>query len=123
MTGAEACNDRGYPMSNFAIISHLPSREIAPGVLMRSMHLEKVMVTFVELDDGAVVPEHGHPHEQITVVISGRLRFRLGGDESVMGPGEAVAIPAGARHSAVAEGGPCVVYDCWSPIREDYVLD
>ncbi|RPI96097.1 MAG: cupin domain-containing protein [Spirochaetales bacterium] len=110
-------------MSNFAIISNLRSREIAPGVVMRSAHLEKVMVTFVDLGEGAVVPEHSHHHEQITVVISGKLRFRLGEEEALMGPGEAVTIPSGVRHAAVAEGGPCVAYDCWSPVREDYVLD
>ncbi len=110
-------------MTNFAVISKLPSREIAPGVIMRSVHLEKAMVTFVDLEEGAVVPEHAHPHEQITVLISGTLRFRLDDEERVMAPGEAVTIPSGTKHAAVAEGGPCVVYDCWSPVRDDYVLD
>jgi len=110
-------------LKHFATISDLPSREIAPGVLMRSVHLENVMVTFVEIREGAVVPEHSHPHEQITVVISGRLRFRLGGSERLMRAGETVAIPPGYAHSAVAEGGACVVYDCWSPVRKDYILD
>ncbi|HSV98177.1 MAG TPA: cupin domain-containing protein [Spirochaetota bacterium] len=110
-------------MSNFAIIFKLPTKEIAPGVIMRSVHLDRVMVTFVDLGEGAVVPEHSHPHEQITVVISGKLRFRVGEEETVMGPGEVVTIPSGIRHAAVAEDGPCVAYDCWSPVREDYVLD
>ncbi len=109
-------------MNHFATISDLPSKEIAPGVLMRSVHLEKVMVTFVRIREGAVVPEHSHPHEQITVVISGRLRFRLGESEKLMEAGETVTIPSGCAHAAVAEGGDCVVYDCWSPVRSDYIL-
>lgn len=40
-----------------------------------------------------------------------------------MRAGETVAIPPGYAHSAVAEGGACVVYDCWSPVRKDYILD
>lgn len=110
-------------MNNFATISELPSKEIEPGVLMRSVYLENVMVTFVEIREGAVVPAHSHVHEQITVVISGRLRFRLGESERLMQAGETVAIPSGCPHSAIAEGGACVVYDCWSPVRKEYILE
>jgi unsaturated pyranuronate lyase len=38
------------------------------------------------LASGAVVPEHSHDNEQIATVVSGRLRFWLDGEETVLPP-------------------------------------
>jgi quercetin dioxygenase-like cupin family protein len=52
---------------------------------------------------GAV--RHTHPNEQIMVVLSGRLRFRVADEERLLLPGDAVLIPSGTPHEceAVAE--------------------
>lgn len=105
------------------VIEELAAKEIAPHVTLRSVYLEKVMVTFVDFEEGAVVPVHSHAHEQISLVISGSLLFTVGGEERKVNPGEVVVVPSGVEHGARAEGGPCLAYDCWSPIRQDYVLD
>jgi quercetin dioxygenase-like cupin family protein len=116
-------NTRGEDTSmNFRRISELTKRDIVHGVHMGEVHLENLMITFVNLDEGAVVPEHSHPHEQITVVISGSLRFSLADEERIIDAGCAVTIPSNVRHSAVAVGGPCIAYDSWSPVREDYII-
>ncbi len=105
------------------VIKDLASKELAPGVRLRSAYLENVMVTFVDFEEGATVPMHSHPHEQISLVISGRLLMEIDGEEKQIKPGEVALVPSGAEHGAKAAFGPCVAYDCWSPIREDYVLD
>jgi len=105
------------------VIKELPNKELAPGVTMRSAYLTQVMVTFVDLADGSVVPEHSHPHEQISVIVSGQLLFSVEGEERLVRGGEVVLIASGARHGVKVVGGPAVAYDCWSPIREDYILD
>ncbi len=105
----------------YNVISELPCREMAPGVTMRQVHLENVMVTFVELEEGAVVPPHSHEHEQISLVISGSLFFNVEGAERLVKCGEAVLIPSGAEHSVSAISGPAVAYDCFSPVRKDYI--
>lgn len=105
------------------VIQEQPCKELAPGVVMRSAYLDKVMVTFVDLEEGSVVPPHSHPHEQISVIISGRLLFTVEGKEKVVKGGEVVLVPSGAEHSVLTLDGPAVAYDCWSPIREDYILD
>ena len=107
----------------FKVIRELPSKQLAPGVTMRSVFLKNVMVTFVELSAGAVVPLHSHPHEQISVMISGSLLFKVAGEERTARAGEVVLIPSGVEHGVVAAEGPALVYDCWSPIRQDYILD
>ena len=105
------------------VIKELKSKELAPGVTLRSVYLTKAMVTFVDLAAGSVVPEHSHPHEQISVIISGQLRFRVDDEERLVKAGEVVVVPANARHGVKVVGGPAVAYDSWSPVREDYVLE
>ncbi|MFO8058418.1 MAG: cupin domain-containing protein [bacterium] len=105
----------------YKVISDLPCREMVPGITMREVHLEKVMVTFVELEEGAVIPPHSHEHEQISLIISGSLFFNVDGEERLVKPGEVVVIPSGVEHSVSAVSGPAVAYDCFSPVRKDYV--
>jgi unsaturated pyranuronate lyase len=105
------------------IIKDLPNKELADGVVMRSAYLKNVMVTFVDLAQDSVVPLHSHPHEQISVIISGRMKFSVDGEEREVGPGEVVLVPSDAEHGVEVTEGPAVAYDCWSPVREDYILD
>jgi quercetin dioxygenase-like cupin family protein len=105
------------------VIKDLPSKELAPGVVMRSAYLNNVMVTFVDLADGSVVPVHSHPHEQMSVMIEGSLLFTVAGEDKLVHAGEVVLVPSGVEHGVKAVAGKAVAYDCWSPIREDYILD
>jgi len=41
---------------------------------------------------------HTHPNEQIQVLVKGKARYRVAGEEKVLGPGEAVLIPANTEH-------------------------
>lgn len=104
------------------IIRNLPSRELAPGIALREAHLRNVMVSFIQLQPGAKVKEHRHPHEQISVVISGRLRLTVAGETAVLEAGQGRLVPANALHSAEALEAEVWAYDSFSPIREDYVM-
>ena len=102
-------------------IKELPGRELAPGIFMRPAHLEKVMVTFIDLKAGSTVPLHSHPHEQITVMISGELVYNVGGEEQPVVAGDVVLIPSGVEHGVRAMVDS-VAYDCFSPIRQEYII-
>jgi quercetin dioxygenase-like cupin family protein len=91
----------------------------AAGIERRAVYLKDVMLTFFEFEDGAAVPRHNHPHEQITYVIRGSLEFTLDGETRLLHAGEGASVPAGVAHNAVARGKTAVL-DGWSPIREDY---
>lgn len=57
-----------------------------------------VFETFVQ-PDGFVAAAHVHPkQEERFEVISGRLGLKVGGQDIVAGPGEALTIPAGTPH-------------------------
>jgi len=88
------------------------------GVRATAFGGERAMVNYVELAPGTDVPEHAHPEEQLTLVLSGRILFVLEGEEAELGPGEAVWVPPGARHRvrALEES---VVLDVFSPVRAD----
>ena len=52
--------------------------------------------------------------------MEGRLRFRIGADEKVAGPGDAFIAPPNVVHEGEVIEGPCRVLDIFSPPREDY---
>ena len=83
-------------------------------------HGQNLMLSYVELDAGAVVPPHHHPHEQAGMVVSGRLRFTIGDETKECGPGDLYLIPANVPHTVTAFAGPAVALDVFTPIREDY---
>ena len=83
-------------------------------------HGEKTLLIEVFLDQGSIVPEHSHPHEQTGYMISGRMIFNIDGKEFSAKPGDSWAIPGGAVHSVdVLEDS--VVVEVFSPVREDYL--
>lgn len=104
----------------FVNIEDYPPIEPAPGVRLRTPHGEKLMLSLVELSDGAEVPLHSHPHEQAGIVISGLMELTIGDQTRSVGAGGMYIIPGGTEHRAIAVGGPVVVMDVFSPIREDY---
>jgi quercetin dioxygenase-like cupin family protein len=104
----------------FFTVSELPGTDMLPGILRRAVYLDNVMITFFEFEPGSVVPEHDHPHEQISYVVQGAMEFRLGDETRVLRAGEGVCCPPGVPHGAVILDEPTVALDAWHPVREDY---
>ena len=73
-----------------------------------------------EIEPGASVPEHSHPHEQLGVVVEGTLTFLVDGEEHPVGEGDTYRLAGGEAHAAENRGdGPVVGYDVFSPPRDD----
>lgn len=94
---------------------------IFPGVVIRTNAGGSMMFSVVNFEPGSVVPDHAHPHEQMGMMISGRLEFEVGGVRRVLGPGDIWKIPGGVVHAVRAVDGPAVALDVFHPIREDYL--
>lgn len=94
--------------------------EPAPGVRMRTPHGENLMLSLVEMDEGAEVPLHDHPHEQGGTVVRGTMELTIGDETRLLTAGAMYLIPGNVPHRARAVGGPVVALDVFSPIREDY---
>ena len=94
--------------------------QIFPGVEICTTSGTSLMLSVVTFEPGSVVAEHSHPHEQMGMMISGRLEFTVGGLTRVLGPGDQWSIPGGVLHSVRALDGPAVALDVFHPIRDDY---
>jgi quercetin dioxygenase-like cupin family protein len=82
---------------------------------------ERIMLNFVRLEPGVIVPMHHHPHEQAGTVLEGSIVLTIEGETRELGPGDAYVAPANARHGATTPNG-CLVVDVFSPPREDYLI-
>ena len=94
-------------------------RQIAPGYLGRYLHSDLLTQGRIDITAGAVVPDHSHPHEQWTLVLSGSLELTIAGAPHVLNPGQVMYIAPHERHSARAVTA-CQVLDVFHPPRDDY---
>jgi quercetin dioxygenase-like cupin family protein len=78
------------------------------------------MIGRLRLAKGAVVPPHKHVSEQITMVISGAIKFTIGGDDITVRAGDVLVIPPDVVHSALALEDTDDI-DSFSPLREDWL--
>ena len=104
----------------FIDISQMQPQEILPGCRLRAPYGENLMLSYLEMDEGAVIPLHDHPHEQGGMLLEGKLELTIGDEVRVVEAGAMYLIPPGMPHRAVALDGPALVLDVFSPIREDY---
>lgn len=108
------------PSAGFIDLARLPHVEPAPGCRIRTPYGRNLMLSYLEMDAGAEVPLHHHPHEQGGVLLSGTLDLTIGDETRRVTPGSLFLIPSNVPHRAVAVDGPAVVLDVFSPVREDY---
>ncbi len=78
------------------------------------------MVGRLHLAKGAIVPAHKHVSEQITMVMSGAIRFSILGKDVTVNAGEVLVIPPNVVHSAVALEESDDI-DAFSPLRLDWL--
>lgn len=105
----------------FVSAGELPKMQLFPGAHSGLVAGQQLMLSFLEMEQGARVPEHSHPHEQAGLMLAGKLRFRIGGEERVLAPGDAFLVPPDMVHSGEVIEGPARVLDIFSPPREDYI--
>lgn len=100
--------------------SEEPIEQLTPSIGRQVVHTETMTVARIHLREGARVPRHEHPHEQVATVLEGRLRFTVGDEEHLVSAGESVIVPGGIPHEveALAES---LVLDVFSPVRDDWV--
>ncbi|MCA8997176.1 MAG: cupin domain-containing protein [Planctomycetaceae bacterium] len=104
----------------FINLEDYPVVSPVPGCRMRTPHEQQLMLSYLEMDEGAEIPLHHHPHEQGGILLKGRMELTIGDETRTVEPGELYLIPANIPHRAVAVGGPATVLDVFSPVREDY---
>jgi len=107
-------------MSYFVSAEQRSHHNIFPGVDIFTVAGEQMMISMVEMQPGAIVEEHSHPHEQMGILLEGELHFTIGGEFQVLKPGDMWRIPGDIPHRVVAGDAPAKALDLFHPIREDY---
>jgi len=105
----------------FVHFDEIRSFELVEGVTGRPLFGAGAMINMIELQPGAVVPLHSHPHEQLGIVLRGMQALVIDGVPHELGPMEGYVLPGGIEHSGY--GGPegALVLDIFQPVREDYL--
>lgn len=99
----------------------IPIEQLSEGVHRQMAHGESLMSCRLTFAPGTVTTAHRHVHEQMTVVEKGRVRFVLGTEDKVFGPGAILLFPSGFWHGATMLDAEVVLLDIFSPIREDFL--
>lgn len=94
--------------------------KIWDGITGPIAYSENILFGYLNIDEGAVLPVHQHPHEQYSHLIEGEFIFNIDGDEMHMKPGMSAFIPGDTPHSGRALT-KCIFLDCFNPVREDWV--
>jgi quercetin dioxygenase-like cupin family protein len=103
-------------------ISEAPGFDPAQGVHLRLLASgERTTLIRFDIEPGAVIPLHRHPHEQTGVCVEGGGALTSGGESIGIEAGMAWVIPGGEEHGFVAGDEGAVIYEAFSPPREDYL--
>lgn len=94
--------------------------QMNPAIARQVIHAAHMTIARIFLAEGAVVPRHSHPNEQVTVLQQGRLEFRFdNGRREVITAGEVLQIPPNEPHEVIALEDSLAL-DLFSPPREDW---
>ena len=102
---------------------NVPAKEVTAGLMRQFVTASRVTVAKFDMKAGCVVPSHAHENEQVSYVISGALKFNVGGpggSDVVVRAGELLEIPPHVPHGVeVLEDSQ--VIDVFSPVRQDWI--
>ena len=83
---------------------------------------DRVMLTHIVAQPGAVVLDHKHPHDQIGTCIKGEGVLTSGGKKLKTVPGASWYIPGGESHYWVnTSKNETLLIETFAPPREDYL--
>jgi quercetin dioxygenase-like cupin family protein len=99
----------------------VPPEDLGDGVVRQMVYGERLMICRLTLAPGTITAAHAHLHEQMTIVEKGRVRFVLGSDERVFGPGDVLLFPSGFWHGATMLDEEVILVDIFTPLREDFL--
>ena len=89
-------------------------------VMKTLVHGEKTLMVEFQMQKGALLPRHSHPHEQTGYLVSGRMDLTINAETLSVNPGDSWCIAANIEHNAVILEDTIAV-EVFSPVRKDYL--
>jgi quercetin dioxygenase-like cupin family protein len=94
-----------------------------PGVAIRAIGGEQVMICHVEYAAGTRVQRHSHPTaEQVMWIVDGDVTMTVGEETMTLGAGDVVVVNKGVEHELYSENGMTFV-EALAPVLRDHVPD
>jgi quercetin dioxygenase-like cupin family protein len=91
------------------------------GIERRMAVGDRLMICRLRFDPFTITAVHRHPHEQMTMVERGRVRFFIEGEERIAVAGDVLHFPSNVEHGATMMDEEVVLVDIFTPIREDFL--
>lgn len=113
--------DETLPAALVTDWTQIPTVQTAPGIKRQMVVGKNVMICRFTFDPLVVTDQHTHPHEQMTLVMKGRVKFFISGEERIVSAGDVLHFPPHNRHGATMLDEEVVLIDIFSPIREDFL--
>jgi quercetin dioxygenase-like cupin family protein len=101
--------------------SSVPAEQVADGIERQIISGDQLMVCRLRIAPRVVTAVHAHPHEQITLVERGRVRFTIGGADRIAAAGDVLHFPSNIAHGATMLDDEVVLVDIFTPVREDFL--
>jgi quercetin dioxygenase-like cupin family protein len=114
-------NGLGVSLAQHLNWSNIPVETPAPGIKRQMVVGNNMMICRFRFEAFLVTPEHDHPHEQMTIVEQGKVRFFIEGEERIAQPGDVLHFPPHIWHGATMMEEEVVLIDIFSPVREDFL--
>lgn len=103
----------------FIDTNQIPHLKIWDGIHGAILHTDTLTFGHIIVEDGSVLPEHHHVHEQWTHILEGQLEFTVGGETRILTQGITAYVPSNVPHSGRALTKVKLI-DCFQPVREDF---
>ena len=101
--------------------SNIPVEQVADGIQRQMLVGDRMMICRFRFKPFLVTPEHDHPHEQMTIVERGKVRFFIEGKERIASAGDVLHFPSQTWHGATMMDEEVVLIDIFTPVREDFL--
>ncbi len=75
------------------------AEEVEKGVRVHSLSLESHQVRRMVFEPGALIPDHRHPEDVVTLILEGTMEMTVGCETQTIGPGEVFLVPSNSDHS------------------------
>ncbi|HEX3183990.1 MAG TPA: cupin domain-containing protein [Pyrinomonadaceae bacterium] len=119
-------NGNGEPNGSHGLGRHLnwsniPVEQVSDGIERQMLVGHQMMICRFRFQPFLVTPEHDHPHEQMTIVERGKVRFFIEGKEQIAKAGDVLHFPPQCWHGATMMDEEVVLLDFFTPVREDFL--
>src|SRR5262245_12880610 len=94
---------------------------IADGIQRQMIWGDRLTVCRLRIAPHTVTAVHTHPHEQMTIVVRGRVLFTIEDEQRVVSAGDVLHFPSNVAHGATMLEEEVVLIDVFSPVREDFL--